>query len=79
VNPKFSQAWVAEHAKRNQELDDWRERVTAAAEMLARQLPTLEGHPVPFNVAKPLAALGLVVEDKPLPLPMGDWEEADGR
>jgi hypothetical protein len=54
-------------------------QVTAAAEMLARQLPTLEGHPVPFNVAKPLAALGLVVDDKPLPLLKGDWEEADGR
>jgi hypothetical protein len=73
VNKKFSQTWTEEQARRDQELKEWRERVTFAAEMLSRQLPTLEGHPVPFNVAKPLAALGMVVDDKPLPLLKGDW------
>jgi hypothetical protein len=74
---KFSEAWRQEQAKRDLEMAEWRERVVLAAVVLAGQLPTLEGVSIPFNVARPLADLEKVVEDKPLPLLKGDWEERE--
>jgi hypothetical protein len=74
---KFSEAWLQAQAKYNREMAEWRERVVLAAMVLAGQLPTLEGVSIPFNVARPLADLEKVVEDKPLPLLKGDWEEGE--
>ncbi len=78
MKEKNRKAYAAEQLKRQVEMAEWEHRVRVAAEELIQELPTLEGHPIPYNVAKKIACLQVTIGEKPLPLLKGDWEEARG-